>query len=301
MNLHSLNLQSLRVFYTVAKLESFSRTAEALYISQPAISKSIKDLEHQLDIQLIERAAKGKKLSLTEAGHALFEHARSIFAIEKAAIDDINARTGLKRGTLVIGTSTTIASYWLPTYLAQFCAKYPDIKVELQVANTAQIEQALLDCTIDLALVEGSPSQDNIMSKHWQNDLMSIVYSGQKTLPKNSKKWLAKQQWLLREAGSGTLEISLKLLSEQKIAIEKNMVLGSNEAIARAVAQGMGVALLPNVVTEDLVQLGKLNRFTDYEGEGFSRPLYQLRYRDRPSSHAAQAFEKLLFNLKVCM
>ncbi len=140
-----MNLHALRVFYTVAKLGSFSGAAEALFISQPAVSKALKELEYQLNIQLIERASKGKKLTLSEGGQALFEHARSIFAIEKAAIEDIKSRTGLKRGTLVIGTSTTIASYWLPPYLAKFCAQYPDIKVEVQVANTAQIEHAYLN------------------------------------------------------------------------------------------------------------------------------------------------------------
>ena len=117
-----MNLHSLRVFYTVAKLGSFSGAAEALFISQPAVSKALKEQEHQLNIQLIERASKGRKLTLSEGGQALYDHARSIFAIEKAAIEDIKSRTGLKRGTLVIGTSTTIASYWLPPYLAKFCA-----------------------------------------------------------------------------------------------------------------------------------------------------------------------------------
>jgi DNA-binding transcriptional LysR family regulator len=291
-----MNLQALRVFHTVAKLGSFSAAAETLFISQPAVSKALKELEHQLNLQLIERASKGKKLALTQGGQALFEHARSIFAIEKAAIEDIKSRTGLKRGTLVIGTSTTIASYWLPPYLAQFCAQYPQIKVEVQVANTAQIEHALLECSIDLALVEGTPTEPNIICEHWQNDLMSIVIPSNLTPGKNVNIWLNSQLWLLREPGSGTLEMSLKLLKQQGIVAKQSMQLGSNEAIARAVAQGMGVALLPNVVTEDLVQLGKLIRLSEKKSDTLSRPLYQLHYKDRPSSPAAQAFEKSLFN-----
>jgi DNA-binding transcriptional LysR family regulator len=84
-----MNLHALRVFHTVAKLGSFSAAAEALFISQPAVSKALKELEYQLNIQLIERASKGKKLTLSEGGQTLFEHARSIFAIEKSAIVDI--------------------------------------------------------------------------------------------------------------------------------------------------------------------------------------------------------------------
>jgi len=130
------------------------------------------------------------------------------------------------------------------------------------VANTAQIEHALLECTIDLALVEGTPTEPHIISKHWQNDLMSIVIPSNFKPTKNLKAWLNKQFWLLREPGSGTLEMSVKLLAQHGVQAEQSMQLGSNEAIARSVAQGMGVALLPNVVTEDLVQLGKLTRLS---------------------------------------
>tara|TARA_R110002060_G_scaffold75012_1_gene84505 strand:+ start:5226 stop:6104 length:879 start_codon:yes stop_codon:yes gene_type:complete len=290
-----MNLHALRVFHTVAKLSSFSAAAEALYISQPAISKALKELEYQLNIQLIERASKGKKLALSEGGQALFEHACSIFAIEKAAIEDIKSRTGLKRGTLVIGASTTIASYWLPPYLAKFCAQYPEIKLEVQIANTAQIEYSLLECTIDLALVEGTPTHPHIISKHWQKDLMSVVIPSNLKPAKNLKAWLNKQFWLLREPGSGTLEMSVRLLQQNGLTAKNSMQLGSNEAIAQAVTQGMGVALLPDVITEDLVILGKMRRLSQPNNAEISRPLYQLHYKGRPSSHIAQAFEKSLF------
>ncbi|WP_017446615.1 LysR family transcriptional regulator [Gayadomonas joobiniege] len=290
-----MNLHALRVFHTVARLASFSQAADALFISQPAVSKALKELEHQLDMQLIERAAKGKKLTLTASGNALYAHARSIFAIEKAAIDDINARKGLKKGALLIGTSTTIANYWLPPYLAKFKQKYPDIKIEVQVANTAQIEQALLDCTIDLALVEGSPHQTGIISRHWQQDKMSVVLSCDQQIGKNTQKWLNEQVWLLREPGSGTLEMSLKWLEKLKIQPQNVIQLGSNEAIAHAAAQGLGIALLPQVVCADLIALGKLQSLVEFEHMDMARPLLQLQFKDRPSSHAALAFEAVLY------
>jgi DNA-binding transcriptional LysR family regulator len=125
---------------------------------------------------------------------------------------------------------------------------------------------------------------------------MSVVIPSNFKTAKDLNAWLNEQFWLLREPGSGTLEMSVKLLAEHGVQAERSMQLGSNEAIARAVAQGMGVALLPNVVTEDLVQLGKLTRLSQKNNEQLSRPLYQLHYKDRPSSHAAQAFEKSLFS-----
>ncbi|MDO6713205.1 LysR substrate-binding domain-containing protein [Aliiglaciecola sp. 2_MG-2023] len=290
-----MNLHALRVFHRVAQLGSFSRAADALCISQPAVSKALKELEHQLGMQLIARASRGKKLALTEGGQSLFNHAKSIFAIEQAALEDVRARTGLKQGTLVLGASTTIAGYWLAPYLARFTQQYPHIKVEVQVANTAQIEQALLACTIDLALVEGHANDSHISSQHWQDDPMSIVIPGSLTAIGDKANWLSQQRWLLREPGSGTRQMSFTLLAKQGITVNDSMQLGSNEAIARAVTQGLGVALLPQVVTEDLVQLNKLKVISTRHYQMLSRPLYQLRYRDRPSSPAADAFTTLLY------
>lgn len=292
-----MNLHALRVFHTVAYLGSFSQAADALYISQPAVSKALKELEYQLGMQLIQRAARGKKLTLTEGGQGLFNHARSIFAIEQAAMEEIRAQTGLKQGTVVIGASTTIASYWLAPYLARFNRQYPHIKIEVQVANTAQIEQSLLSCNIDVALVEGSASDPHITSHHWQDDPMAIVIPSTLTCAGNAAKWLSQQLWLLREPGSGTRQMSFELLTQQDVSVKNTMQLGSNEAIARAVAQGMGVALLPKVVTEDLVQLGRLKVVSAKHSSALTRPLYQLRYRERPSSPAAAAFEESLFTL----
>ncbi|MDO6560190.1 LysR substrate-binding domain-containing protein [Paraglaciecola chathamensis] len=290
-----MNLHALRVFHSVAQLGSFSQAADALFISQPAVSKALKELEHQLGMQLVARAARGKKLALTEGGQSLFNHARSIFAIEQAALEDVRARTGLKQGTLVLGASTTIAGYWLAPYLARFNQQYPHIKVEVQVANTAQIEQALLACTIDLALVEGDASDLHISSQHWQDDPMSIVIPSSLTVEGDKAKWLSKQRWLLREPGSGTRQMSFTLLAKQGITVNDSMQLGSNEAIARAVTQGMGVALLPQVVTEDLIQLKKLKVISTRNSKMLSRPLYQLRYRERPSSPSASTFAQLLY------
>ncbi len=290
-----MNLHALRIFYTVATLNSFSKAADALCISQPGISKALKELEYQLDTTLINRAAKGRKLTLTAAGETLFEHAKSIFAIEKSALDDIKARIGLKKGTLVLGTSTTIANYWLPPYLAQFCRQYPDIAVEVQVANTAQIEQALLDCSIDLALVEGSTYQQGIQSTVWQHDTLRVVMASADRVDGHWKHWLSQQVWLVREPGSGTLEMTEKWLAQHQIQPLKRIQLGSNEAIAHAVAQAVGVALLPQVVTADLLTLGRVQAVSLPDATNLARPLYQLQFKQRPSSHAAQAFKTLLF------
>jgi DNA-binding transcriptional LysR family regulator len=287
-----LNLHLLRLFYTVVQQGSFSAAAQSLFISQPGISKAIRELENQLNLPLIERGARGRAMRLTESGQVLFEHARSIFALEKAALNEIHARNGLKKGTLIIGASTTIAAYWLGPLLARFLKEFPQINIEVQVANTHVISQALIDCAIDMALVEGSVQDARIDVKHWQQDQLSLVTapSNQPSHITNLAQWLEKQLWLMRESGSGTREISMLLFEQQGLHPAGRMELGSNEAIARAVAAGIGIALLPQVVVEDLLTLGKLVSIPLADNQYLSRQLSFIQYRDRPLSPAAQAF-----------
>src|SRR5438309_11871436 len=116
-----INLHLLRIFCAVAEHKSFSRAADTLFVSQPAVSKAVRELERQLELPLLERGAAGAKgVRLTANGAALFDHGRGIFALERAAAEDIRARVGLKRGRLAVGASTTIAGYWLPPYAAAY-------------------------------------------------------------------------------------------------------------------------------------------------------------------------------------
>ena len=151
-----MNLHLLRIFAAVAEHRSFSRAASALFISQPAVSKAVRQLEQQLDLPLLERGAGGARgVRLTESGQALFEHARGIFALERAATEEVRARVGLKQGRLGVGASTTIAGYWLPSYAAQFARQVPGAQLQIRVGNTQAVTAALIGCEIDLALVEG--------------------------------------------------------------------------------------------------------------------------------------------------
>src|SRR5215469_14608681 len=173
-----MNLHLLRIFAAVAEHRSFSRAATALFISQPAVSKGVRQLEQQLDLALIERGppgARGRGVRLTESGEALFEHARGIFALERAAAEEVRARIGLKRGRLVVGASTTVAGYWLPRYAAHFARRVPAAELQIRVGNTQIIGHALIDCEIDLALVEGQVNDERIAATHWRDDELQII------------------------------------------------------------------------------------------------------------------------------
>ncbi len=306
----AMNLHLLRVFFEVAQRRSFSRAAEALFVSQPAVSKAVRELERQLGLALIERAAnrkpgshvqpghaQGRGMLLTDGGQALLEHARGIFALERAALDDVHARIGRERGRLAIGASTTIAGYWIAPYLAALLARSPAIEAQVRVGNTAAIAQALVDCEIDVALVEGAVHDARIETLHWRDEAMRIVVASADPLARKravDAKTLNARDWLVREAGSGTREVGERLMQMHGIEPARTIELGSNEGIARAVAAGLGLALLPESIVRELRITAAVALVRFPRQLPLTRPLYRLQLRERPASPLASAFCELL-------
>ena len=298
-----MNLHLLRIFATVAEQRSFSRAASALFISQPAVSKAVQQLEQQLDLSLIERGGGGPRgtrgVRLTDAGQALFEHARGIFALERAAAEEVRARVGLQRGRLSVGASTTIAGYWLPAYAAEFTRQFPKIQLQIRVGNTQAIGRALIDCEIDLALVEGQVNDPRIVAAHWRDDRLQIIAPPHHPLTRRrrpSVNELNTQVWLVREPGSGTREVTDRLMRTHGIEPERTIEFGSNEGIARAVAAGLGVAMLPVLTVRELLRMGEVRTLNPLHpaASALTRPLQLLQLRERPPSALVRAFCELL-------
>lgn len=296
-----LNLHLLRLFVAVAETGSFSRAAQSLWISQPAVSKGISELEHQLDLALLERGQGGsrggsKGLHLTEAGSALLSHARAIFAIERTALEDVRARVGVQRGSLAIGASTTVASYWLPPFIARFHTEHPLVAPRLEVGNTQWICEQLVQRSIDLGLVEGHVDDGRIEAHFWRDDPLALVVppsraAAQSTL---SRQALQAQRWILREPGSGTRQAAQAVLQRLGVEATPWMEMASNEAIARTIASGLGASILPRAVVADLLQLGALREIGLEACDGLSRPLYLVTLKGRPLSPAAAGMRALL-------
>lgn len=288
-----MNLHLLRVLATVVEQQGFSRAAEVLHVSQSAVSKAIRELEHQLDLPLLERGRGQRGIALTEHGQALYAHARGIFAMERLAAEEVRDRRALRRGRLRIGASTTVAGYWLPRSLAAFSARHPDIDLALAVGNTREIGQSLVDCEVDVAFVEGEVGDPRIASTLWQREPLRVVAAAGSALAAPRRPTvaaLAAQTWLLREQGSGTRQAVDALLAEHGITPARVLTLGSNEGIARAVAHGAGIALLPAAVVTDPIAAGRLHAVRVGPGAGPSRPLYRLELQDRARSPALRTF-----------
>ncbi|MGN7822045.1 LysR substrate-binding domain-containing protein [Chitinophaga sp. 22536] len=225
----------LRVFHTVAKRLSFTKAAEELYISQPAVTKHIHELEQQLGMALFERI--GNRIKLTRAGQLVMHHAEIIFTDYRNLEYEINQLKHTQGGLLAIGASTTIAQYLIPPLLAKFNQRYPDVKTSLTSGNTEQIEQALFEKSILLGIIEGSSKNPLLKYVEFARDEIVLIGNPKHAYgngePLNATE-LRNIPLLMREHGSGTLEVITDELKRLKLKITDlnvAMYMGSTESI----------------------------------------------------------------------
>lgn len=225
----------LKVFYTVAQTLNFNRAAEQLSISQPAVTKHIKELEQQYNTTLFDRAK--KRIVLTRSGEVLLQHAHLIFEQYQKLDFDLNLLQNKTEGELHIGASTTIAQYVIPSYLAHFQQRFPEIKIELTMANSLVIEQMLVDKKIELGLVEATTHNSDLKYSPFLKDEIVLVSRPKNSLLKKrviTAKELLKLPLLTRESGSGTADIIEEYLQTTGISSKQlniHMQLGSTESI----------------------------------------------------------------------
>ena len=225
----------LQVFNTVAHRLNFTKAAEELFITQPAVTRHIREIENHFKVKLFER--NGTKIKLTPAGDTLLQYTDQLFTVYRNLEFELNTFTQRHAGTLRIGASTTVAQYVLPPVLAAFHKKFKDIKVSLTINNTEQIEQALHSKNIDLGIIEGHSKNNLFKYTEFVKDELVLVANFNHPLAKKGMikpEELLKIPLLLREPGSGTLEVIAHALKPHgiKIAQLKNeMQLGSSESM----------------------------------------------------------------------
>jgi DNA-binding transcriptional LysR family regulator len=296
----SLNLHLLRLFATVARTGSFSRAAEVLRISQPAISKGVRDFELQVGCRLLDRNSKGVRP--TREGQALARHAEALFAAERAAEDELLALRNLDQGSLRVGASTSIATYLISDYLGPFHQAHPGIELHLVSANTRDIADLMISHEVDIALVEGPVEDDDLVSEAWRTDVMSLIVGPQHPFASSSEPIapasLRDEILIVREPGSGTREVVAQALAAQRIEPVRTLEIGSTEAIKQAVAAGIGVAIVSAMAIVDQVKLGRL-KVIPLKGMHIERTLWQLKSPGRIAIPAASAFQQVLANGKL--
>ena len=225
----------LRVFSSVAKNLSFTKASQELFISQPAITKHIQELETMYQTRLFERM--GNKILLTDAGRLLLEHCEKILEDYGRLEYEMNLLRNEHTGELRLGASTTIAQYVLPPLLARFIEKFPQVSLSLFSGNSSEVEKALQEHRIDLALVEGNTRQPNLKyTPFLQDELVAIVHTHSKWMDYDeiTLDELKEVPLVLRERGSGTLDVLITALHKHNIKLSDltiRMHLGSTESI----------------------------------------------------------------------
>jgi DNA-binding transcriptional LysR family regulator len=294
-----MNLNQLRVFQSAARLLNFTRAAEELHLTQPGISKHLKELEEYYGTRLFDRL--GRKLVLTQAGEALYEASSAAFNLLDAAkvrIDDIN---GLVAGKLAIGACNTIGTYILPDKLVQFRQRYPAIEINIEIkAETAysrQIVEKVLNNSLELGLVgHYYPDARLLVMTFMTEQILLVVAPNHPWATRTDAvhpSELANETVLLAKRGSGTWRIVEALLAKKGVDLGSTMELGTSEGVKRAVAANMGVALLSRHVLGHELSDATIKTVPLAGGEP-TRDLYLVYHKDRYLSRAARAFMELL-------
>jgi len=266
----------LKVFQSVALNLSFTKASNELFITQPAISKHIKELELEFEVKLFNRI--GNKISLTPAGKTLLLYTDRIISLHNEVKFELSQFKGNTEGTLRIGASSTIAQYVIPAALAKFNKRFPEIKLSLINGNTESIENRLLKNEIDFGIVEGKPANADIRYSPFLNDKLLVFTSAQNTTIPNfvTNDEFLRLPLVLRERGSGTLEIIEKSLLQFKISPKQLNVLlflGSTEAIKSFIKTGNGVGIASRFALEQELS-NHIFRLINTSGLKFKRQFY---------------------------
>ncbi len=281
-----------KVFISVAENLSFSKAAEELFISQPAVTKHIKELESRLNINLFER--KGNRIHLTKAGKLTYGALKVIEQQYRNLDFEIGRLNDTFLGELKIGASSTIAQYLVPQAMAAFHKRYPKIEIHLINGNSFEMERLLLKNEIDLALVENESSQSDIKYLNFLDDELIVVtgthsiYAKRKSIPLSTFQEIP---LVLREKGSGTLEVIKKTLLRNGINFETlntHIHLGSTESIKNFLQDFDGIAVISEkAVTSEIY----LNRLTKISVKGLSiKRQFRIALRQGQESHSAKLF-----------
>lgn len=291
-----LNLNHLRVFRAVCETNSITHAARRLHISQPAASKQLTELEAHVGVELVERLSRGVRL--TAAGEVLGRHARRLFQEEEAAEAALEALLGLELGQLSVAASTTIGSYIVPSVFGELHAAHPNVKLQLEIGNAAQVESLVLEGQLDLGLSEGRVSSEHLHVEVFAHDEMVLIAAPSHPLAGHaenpiSAELLRGQPFILRERGSGTREVVEEALERHGLPIAPVMSLGSTEAVKNAVAMGLGVALVSSLTLELELSSGRLRRIPVADWS-IRRALHLVTLEGKPPSPAAAEFLRLL-------
>jgi len=287
-------VHQLTVFRTVAHHLSYTRAAEALYLSQPAVTQQVRTLERVLGLRLFARSGRG--IVLTQAGQELLRHAERLLTLLAGTAPVVEEIQTLERGSVLVGASTSAGTYVVPPLLGAFHARYPGIHVTLMVANRRVIEERLLTYQIDLAVMSLIERQDRFVVEFLMPYELVVVASPFHRLVRRSALTvhdLQHETFLLREQESGTRLDAERHFAQMGLSSQITLELGGIEAIKEGVAAELGIAVLPGDSVASEIASGDL-ALLNVQGFPLKRQWYIVHLKGRRLSRAASAFQELL-------
>ncbi len=292
--LRHLSLRQLTVFLEATRTMSFARAAEALHLTQPAISMQIRQLENAVGLPLFERV--GKKLALTNAGELFRHHAARVLGELQDADQALQSMKGLRSGRATVGLVST-AKYFAPKLLARFGEKHPQVDIQFLVGNRETLINALRDNEIDFAVMGRPPEKlDATAEPIAENPHMLVAHKSHRLVRARRFDFheLRNETFLMREPGSGTRLVMEAVFKQHLFTPQRIMTLGSNESVKQTVMAGMGMSLL-SLHTLELELRTKEIGLLDIIGTPVMRSWHLVNMNAKKLSPAAAAFRKFLF------
>lgn len=276
--------QSLRVFMTVADLENFTRTAEKLHMSQPAVSQYVRQLEQQYGVRLFERT--NTYVRLTKAGEIVYYYATKISHLYERMDHLLEDLMHKAKGPLSIGSSYTYGEYVLPEKISAFLQTYPDIEPTIKIGNTQLIADLVANHQLDVGIVEGHFNEHDLNVQPFAKDKMVLIASPDHALIEQlDVKKLENEMWIVREEGSGTREAVEDVWKSLGIKPRKKMIFSSTQSIKGAVEAGLGISLLSTAAIAK-----------ELESEHISK----LSVKEMPFTRTFSIITKQPFQTKAC-
>lgn len=291
-----MNLQNLRVFLKVAELEHITHAAEELGLSQPAVTKTIQSIEHDVGLEIVER--QGRRIALTHAGRVLQNYTRQLFALEREMEEALASLRDVEGGEVKLAANTTTGVYLLPPIVAQFRARYPQVNLNIAILNSHEIVEETLNWHLDFGLVEGNPLTlpSVLMVEPFAVDELVLIvapdhaWSKMQTLQPGD---LGNCKLVMREQGSGIREVIEQALLEHDVLIRPLFTLTDNEAIKQMVMSGVGAAIVSAMAVRREMENGDLKQIP-ISGVTLRPQLSLVQRVDKQLSRAAQAFRTFL-------
>lgn len=290
----------LQVFHTVAKVLSFTKAAETLHMTQPAVTFQVKQLEEQFNTRLFDRTH--NKITLTDAGRIVYNYSEKILELYERMHNDVREITGEVSDSLIIGASTTIAEYLLPKLLGAFKESFSEVNIRLQVGNTDAIVAMVENNLIDLGLVEAPVYNKNLEVEVCRLDEMALAVPPDHPLASRksvSIEEIRRYEYITREEGSGTRAVIDQYLKEQGLGysdLDVVLELGSPEAIKMAIESGIGLAIVSRSTLAKELKLGTLKAIP--LNPPLTRPFSHVRQKHKFRNRAVG--ELLTFAVDYC-